>query len=218
MPFDVQRVAKEPNTPRSPPPWKENQQFGNQETASQPLGAISCLQSAGRKLQLMNQKVVLSTQHSENSVFPAPLKVLSTLPVKYQLATLSMVPCEGTITFPAEQHAGCLCTSVAALFLEFSLLRNDRRPRLSSEFVAWSAATFGVGAIAQMRFWRRSRSIDRRVSTCRRGRRCPSASKDKKTRPRIVRISPVVGWPYCAEVTPHIGQALRPKTLSIVPR
>ena len=45
-----------------------------------------------------------------------------------------------------------------------------------------------------------------------------SASKDKKTRPRIVRISPVVGWPYCAEVTPHIGQALRPKTLSTVPR
>ena len=42
--------------------------------------------------------------------------------------------------------------------------------------------------------------------------------KGQKNTPQIVRISPVVGWPYCAEVTPHIGQALRPKILSTVPR
>ena len=34
---------------------------------------------------------------------------------------------------------------VTASFLEFSRLGNDRRQRLSSEFVARSAATFGVG-------------------------------------------------------------------------
>ena len=42
--------------------------------------------------------------------------------------------------------------------------------------------------------------------------------KGHKNTPQPVRISPLVGWPYCAEVTPHIGQALRPKTPSIVPR
>ena len=42
--------------------------------------------------------------------------------------------------------------------------------------------------------------------------------KGQKNTPQTVRISPLVGWPYCAEVTPHNGQALRPKTLSIVPR
>ena len=39
----------------------------------------------------MNQKAVLSTQHSANCVFPTPVKVLSTLPVKYQLATPSIL-------------------------------------------------------------------------------------------------------------------------------
>ena len=42
--------------------------------------------------------------------------------------------------------------------------------------------------------------------------------KGKENTPQTVRISSLVGWPYCAEVTPHIGQALRPKTLSTVPR
>ena len=42
--------------------------------------------------------------------------------------------------------------------------------------------------------------------------------KVQKNTTQIARISPLVGWPYCAKVTPHIGQALRPKTLSIVPR
>ena len=35
---------------------------------------------------------------------------------------------------------------------------------------------------------------------------------------QTVRIIPLVGWSYCAEVAPHIGQVLRPKTLSAVPR
>ena len=42
--------------------------------------------------------------------------------------------------------------------------------------------------------------------------------KGQENTPQIVSISPLVGWPYCAEVSPHIGQALRPRTLSIVPR
>ena len=29
--------------------------------------------------------------------------------------------------------------------------------------------------------------------------------KGQKNMPQTVRISPLVGWPYCAEVTPHIG-------------
>ena len=42
--------------------------------------------------------------------------------------------------------------------------------------------------------------------------------KGQENTPQPVRIDPLVGWPYCAEVTPDIGQALRPKTLSTVPR
>ena len=42
--------------------------------------------------------------------------------------------------------------------------------------------------------------------------------KGQKDTPQTIRISPLVGWPYCAKVTPHIGQALHPKTLSTVPR
>ena len=42
--------------------------------------------------------------------------------------------------------------------------------------------------------------------------------KGQENTPQIIRTSPLVGWPYCAEVTPHIGQALRPKTLSTLPR
>ena len=41
--------------------------------------------------------------------------------------------------------ADCVGKRVTASFLEFSRLGNDRRQRLSSEFVARSAATFGVG-------------------------------------------------------------------------
>ena len=37
--------------------------------------------------------------------------------------------------------------------------------------------------------------------------------KGQEDTPQTVKISSLVGWPYCAEVTPHIGQALRPKTL-----
>ena len=42
--------------------------------------------------------------------------------------------------------------------------------------------------------------------------------KGQENAPQPVRIDPLVGWPHCAEVTPHIGQALRPKTLSLLCR
>ena len=42
--------------------------------------------------------------------------------------------------------------------------------------------------------------------------------KGQENTPQPVRISPLVGWPYCAEVKSHIGQALRPKTLPTVAR
>ena len=42
--------------------------------------------------------------------------------------------------------------------------------------------------------------------------------KGQENKPQTLRIGPLVGWPYCTEVTPHIGQVLRPKTLSTVPR
>ena len=49
--------------------------------------------------------------------------------------------------------------------------------------------------------------------------KCSSSRlKGQEDTPQTVRISPLVGWPYCAEVTPHIGQALRPKTHSILCR
>ena len=42
--------------------------------------------------------------------------------------------------------------------------------------------------------------------------------KGQKNTAQTIKISPLVGWPYCAKVTHHIGHALRPKTLSIVLR
>jgi hypothetical protein len=47
---------------------EKDQQFCNQETDCQPVGAISCMQPAVSKLQLAKQKVVLSSQPSSSSV------------------------------------------------------------------------------------------------------------------------------------------------------
>ena len=66
--IDALRVAKEPNVARSQSPWRWHQQFCNQETDCQPVGAISCMQLAVSKLQLAKQKLVLSSRPSSSSV------------------------------------------------------------------------------------------------------------------------------------------------------
>ena len=42
--------------------------------------------------------------------------------------------------------------------------------------------------------------------------------KRQENTPQTVRISSLVGWLYCTEVTPHIGQTPRAKALPTVPR